>query len=111
MSFHGRILATAVLNPAAQLSWALICDQTQHHEQEFGCLWSESAFVDTAVVSSASVLSRKLDTAGYLYRGGYFHLKKQQFRNEYFYPDAKLSDIDSDLITLRYNLPFKLQVN
>lgn len=28
-----------------------------------------------------------------------------------FYPDAKLNDIDSDLITLRYNLPFKSQVN
>lgn len=28
-----------------------------------------------------------------------------------FYPDATLSDIDSDLITLNYNVLFKSQVN
>lgn len=28
-----------------------------------------------------------------------------------FYLDAKLSDIDNDLITWKYNLPFKSQVN
>lgn len=37
MPFHGRILVTAALNPAAQLSWALVCNQTQHYEQKFGC--------------------------------------------------------------------------
>lgn len=73
MPFHGRILVlnlTAVLNPAARLSRALSCDETtQHHEQEFGCWCSEGAFVDRAAFSAASLLPRKLDTAGYLYRG------------------------------------------
>lgn len=56
------------------------------------------------VFSAASLLSRKLDTAGYLYRGIFSFGETAVPIMNIFYPNAKLGDVDSDLLTLKYKL-------
>lgn len=57
-----------------------------------------------AVFSAASLLSRKLDTAGYLYRGIFSFGETAVSVMNIFYPDAKLGDVGSNLLTLKYKL-------
>lgn len=60
--------------------------------------------MDRTAFSAAPLLSRKVDAAGYLYRGVFSFGETAVSVMNISHPDAKLGDIDSDLITLKYKL-------